>query len=122
LNGIIYHNNQDLKIFTKYLLNHFQRRPPDHLIVEFSASETPESLSYVQKRPIIGYRYNIFHHLGKVSTLRQQGHWSFPTCYNELVYPVTFEVEAFDPKQCPNDDVWPCKGKNVDQIPWVKWK
>jgi hypothetical protein len=92
------------------------------LIVEFSASETPESLSYVQKRPIVGYRYNIFHHLGKVSTLRQQGHWSFPTCYNELVFPVTFEVEAFNPKECPNDDIWPCKGKSSDQIPWVKWK
>ena len=24
--------------------------------------------------------------------------------------PVVFEVEAFDPVQCPNDDIWPCAG------------
>lgn len=75
-------------------------------------------------RTLVGYRYNLFHHRGKVSTLRQSKHWGFPGCHNELVFPVIFEIEAFNPKECPHDDLWPCK--NVDEktkklFPWIRW-
>jgi hypothetical protein len=26
----------------------------------------------------------------------------------DQVYPVVFQAEAFNPKQCPTDDMWPC--------------
>ena len=31
-----------------------------------------------------------------------------PGCYDPLLEPTVFAVEAFSPAQCPRDDVWPC--------------
>lgn len=122
LNGIIYHNNEDIERFAKYLEDHYTRRPPDHLITEFSASETPESLKYVNKRVIVGYRYNLFLHIGKVSSIGNRD-WGFPGCYHELLEPTIFEVEAFNKNQCPNDDIWPCNipKEKRELLPWVQW-
>ena len=35
---------------------------------------------------------------------------SWPVCYEKLVAPTLFDVEAFSEKDCPQQDVWPCKG------------
>lgn len=111
MNGIIMHS-KDLETFGNYLIKHQARRPPDHLVVEWYAGETPESKEYKKNRANIGFRYNIFHHLGTTSTLRQQHSPSYLTCYEELLEPTVFEVEAFNKNQCPNDDIWPC---NIDE-------
>jgi hypothetical protein len=123
LNGILYHNNNDLHTFRVYLQKHHQRRPPDHLVTEFSASETLEAREYVKGRPIVGFRYNLFLHLGKVSTLGNTD-WGFPGCFHELVFPTTFEAEAWNPKACPNDDIWPCNvdAKKISLFPSITWK
>ena len=110
MNGVFMHQ-KDLEAFSNYLIKHQHRRPPDHLVVEWYAGETKESALFKQKRVNIGFRYNFFHHLGKTSTLRPQAQSGFPGCYDELLVPTVFEVEAFDPNVCPNDDIWPC---NVD--------
>jgi hypothetical protein len=112
MNGIIM-NSKDVIVFGQYLLKHQARRPPDHLVVEWYAGETPESKSYKGSRANIGFRYNLFHHLGTVSTLRSSSSPKYLTCYEELLEPTVFAVEAFNVKQCPNDDIWPCQ--NVDQ-------
>src|SRR5690606_1497785 len=84
LNGIIMNNNEDIKIFSNYLNTHAYRRPPDHLCSEFLANERPQYLpnGYLQNRKYIGFRYNIFDHMGEISTLRESKHWSFPKCHN----------------------------------------
>ena len=87
------------------------RRPPDHLVVEWYAGEKPESKRYRGNRANIGFKYNLFNHIGSVSTLRSQKSGSFPQCYNVLREPVVFQVEAYNPISCPNDDLWPCKVK-----------
>lgn len=107
MNGIIMHN-KDLNEFANYMIENQKRRPPDHLVVEWYAGETPKSKSYKKKRANIGFRYNIFNHLGTVSTLRSTASPSYLTCYQELLEPTVFQVEAFNPKQCPHDDIWPC--------------
>ena len=114
MNGIFLHN-ADVSVFANYLIKHQARRPPDHLITEWCAGESEEAKAHklgVQSdqgsRKNLGFRYNLFHHLGVSSTLRSQKQDGFPTCYEQLVSPVVFEVEAYNPSQCPDEDIWPC--------------
>eukprot|EP01032_Pedospumella_encystans_P020844 gene20844-23672_t len=120
MNGIFMHNN-DLETFADYLLKHQARRPPDHLVVEWYAGETPEAGKYRGKRANIGFKYNLFNHIGVVSTLRSQKSTSYPKCYEPLLEPTVFQVEAFNPRQCPRDDLWPCNVDNPDtfKIDWA---
>lgn len=49
-------------------------------------------------------------HLGVKSSVRKSVHNNryFPTCWGELLEPITFKVEAFDPEECPDSVLWPC--------------
>lgn len=110
LNGIVIRGKDVLPV-SRYFEGNVRRRPPDHLIVEWFAGETAFSKKYKNNRVNIGFRYNIFKHIGVRSTIRKAKfkHRNFPRCWEELVYPVVFEVEGFNPQQCPDDDIWPCK-------------
>ena len=109
-NGIVVHNNNtDVPIIAQYLRDHETRRPPDHLFPELLARETDEAKRlFPDNRHTVAYRYNLLDHMGDISTLRTEKQWAMPRCYAELVYPVMFEVEAFNKVQCPEDDIWPC--------------
>jgi hypothetical protein len=120
MNGIFMHN-KDLETFGSYLIKHQVRRPPDHLVVEWYAGETPEAKAYKANRVNIGYKWNLFDHLGVISTLRQQKSGAFPRCYEMLTEPVVFKVEAYSPSECPHDDIWPCRGLHHKKIPVVNW-
>ena len=109
MNGIFMHM-RDVPVFARYLDKHQLRRPPDHLVVEWFAGETPEAKAHRGSRANIGFRHNIFDHIGKFSSLRSQLQAAFPRCYELLAEPTLFKVEAFDPAQCPHDDIWPCRG------------
>ena len=111
MNGIIMRNDQDLSTFADYLDQHQRRRPPDHLVVEWFAGEKPQSAKYRQQRQHMAFRYNIFDHLGKRSSLRASLSPKYPVCYEPLLAPILFDVEAFKPKMCGNKDVWPCDKK-----------
>ena len=76
--------------------------------VEWYAGETKESMAYRGSRQNIGFKYNLFEHIGLTSTLRSHKSGSFPGCYKLLVEPVLFQVEAWSPEDCPMDDIWPC--------------
>jgi hypothetical protein len=104
----IFMPNEDMKVFAEYLMKHHARRPPDHLVVEWFAGETAESAHHKKNRANIGFRYNIFDHIGVTSTLRGAKQTGFPHCYEELLEPTVFQVEAFSKTQCPDDDIWPC--------------
>ena len=116
LNGIVMHNRapyNDVSRFREYLLRHYPRRPPDHLIVEYFAQESHEAREYFggtgQSRVVAAFRHNLFEHLGgSVSTLREEEAWSFPGCFSDLIAPQVFVVEAWNPVDCPHDDIWPC--------------
>lgn len=115
MNGIFMHD-KDLETFADYLIKHQARRPPDHLVVEWYAGETPEAGAYKSHRANIGFKFNLFNHIGVVSTLRSQKSTSYPRCYEMLVEPTVFQVEAYSPRDCPRDDVWPCNVKNPDKF------
>lgn len=121
MNGIFMHG-RDIPTFADYLVKHQTRRPPDHLVVEWYAGETAESKKYRGERANIGFRYNIFDHIGLVSTLRSQKSSTFPRCYENLYEPTVFAVEAFNPAQCPKDDIWPCDVEHPDpyRIEWER--
>jgi hypothetical protein len=108
MNGIFL-NLRDVPVFAAYLIKHQLRRPPDHLVVEWFAGETPEAKAHKGARANVGFRHNIFDHIGTLSSLRREAQTSFPRCYELLAEPTVFKVEAFNPMQCPRDDIWPCR-------------
>ena len=73
--------------------------------------ESKVSHAYRGNRQNLAYRFNIFDHIGISSTLRSAKQTSFPRCYDRLGEPTLFQVEAFSPRDCPRDDLWPCKNK-----------
>lgn len=125
LNGIIMHNdpsNNDVRRFRDYLLRHNARRPPDHLVVEFFASETDEGRKHFGGRRPAAFRHNIFlHNGGKQSTIRVEEGWSTPQCFTDLIVPQVFEVEAWDPQKCRHDDIWPCDSPAAERHVSLSW-
>lgn len=53
-------------------------------------------------------RYNVFHHIGHISTLAQPANRFNPGCY-ALLYDWLLPAEVFNEKDCPDDDIWPCR-------------
>lgn len=122
-NGIILHS-EDALLAADYLLQHQARRPPDHLLVEWFAGETPQSSEVKRGRPHTAYKYNLFHHLGRVSTLRPGRQGDYVQCWHLLTYPNNFHVEIFRP-ECnngnPHEDIWPCPEEDRQRCPpWVR--
>ena len=122
LNGVIL-QGKDMLPFANYLEKHSSLRPPDHLLVEWIAGEKPESKEYKQSRKHTAFKFNLFDHLGKVSTLRPAQAMAFPRCWDRLGEPILFEVEAFKEKECPFDNVWPCEVEEGGILePPIVWK
>jgi len=120
MNGIFLRDG-DVPVFSRYLDANQARRPPDHLITEWFAGETLEAKKYKASRPHVGFRYNLFHHIGSTSTLRTQTQAPLmPLCYDDLTVPVVFAIEAYNPRACPLDDMHPCvrMGGAAAAIPW----
>ncbi|GBG31363.1 Alpha-1,3-mannosyl-glycoprotein 4-beta-N-acetylglucosaminyltransferase B [Hondaea fermentalgiana] len=108
LNGVVLQGD-DLPALTAYLEKHQARREPDHLTSEWYLGETPEAQAYRKSRTHAAFRYNLFEHIGTVSTLRRGSHkQKFPVCWAPLTAPTIFAREAFNKVECPNADVWPC--------------
>jgi hypothetical protein len=110
----------DVPVLAAYLLEHQARRPPDHLVVEWFAGETPQSKAHKRERPHVCARWNLLEHTGEVSTLRPEAMTGFPKCFEPMVYPAVFEVEQFRTQACAHDDMWPCKLKAEEQT-MIDW-
>ena len=122
MNGIFL-KDADLGSLADYLEKHQNRRPPDHLVVEWYGGETDESALYRGTRHNLGFKYNIFDHIGATSTLRSQRKAPLmPLCYEDLLVPVVFPVEAYDPRKCPTFDISPCQFKHPEDLkPTIDW-
>lgn len=107
MNGIFL-KYDDLVPFADYLIEHQSRRPPDHLVVEWFAGEKEQSQAYKGTRPHLGFRWNIFRHLGTKSTLGSNTK-RMPGCFEVLTVPVVFPVEAYLKATCPRQDFTPCE-------------
>ena len=117
MNGIFL-KDADLLPFADYLEEHQARRPPDHLVVEWFAGERDQSKTYKTNRPHLGFRWNIFSHLGTKSTLGSRTK-RMPGCFEMLTTPVVFPVEAFLKTKCPRQDFTPCEAmKGHPMLDW----
>ena len=117
MNGIFL-KDADLLPFADYLEEHQARRPPDHLVVEWFAGERDQSKDYKGTRPHLGFRWNIFAHLGTKSTLGSRTK-RMPGCFEMLTVPVVFPVEAFLKNKCPRQDFTPCEAmKGHPMLDW----
>ena len=118
MNGIFL-KDADLLPFADYLEEHQARRPPDHLVVEWFAGERDQSKDYKGTRPHLGFRWNIFAHLGTKSTLGSRTK-RMPGCFEMLTVPVVFPVEAFLKNKCPRQDFTPCEAmKGHPMLDWA---
>lgn len=120
MNGFLLRNNEDLETFIDYLLKRIADRPPDHVQVEWSCGEKPEAKAYVGDRAHMTYRYNLFYHIGRTSSLREVEQGDYSKCYEPLDTTALFPVDAFDARQCGHDDIMPCPPPHVNppQIPF----
>ena len=107
---------KDIEAFKTYLLEHQERRPPDHLVVEWFAGESEQSAAYRGSRQHFAFRYNLFEHLGLTSTLRSSMSPAYPVCYEDLKSPVIFDVEAWKKSVCGHDDIWPCREQRQEGV------
>ena len=106
-NGVVVHQ-ADLPALQRHLLTHFARRPPDHLLFEWFSGEREDTRALAAGRSYRIFRHNLFFHIGTKSTINQPSHRFIPGCY-ALLYDWLLPAEVFNEKDCPDDDVWPCK-------------
>ena len=98
---------RDLRAFGTYLNSRLKFRPPDHIAVEWFASETPAAKEHFKGRQNAAYRYQLWEHLGLVSSVGNSVRTT-PKCY-ETLGDLMVPVETFQLAQCPHDDLSPCK-------------
>ena len=98
----------DLPALQRHLLTHYARRPPDHLLFEWFSGEREDTRALAAGRSYRIFRHNLFFHIGTKSTINQPSHRFIPGCY-ALLYDWLLPAEVFNEKDCPDDDVWPCK-------------
>jgi len=113
-NGILL-RSKDVEPFASYLLQHYRRRPPDHLQTEWWAGETAQSKKYKSGRSYFVFRYNLLEHIGVQSSLRAEKMVGFGVCGQEMNTELMFPVDAFDAKKCGKSDMCPCNRDDGDQ-------
>lgn len=105
MNGLIF-QSRDLQPFGDYLRDRLTERPPDHLVVEWFASETARSKAHFRGRPNMAFRHNLFAHLGMISSIGKELRQT-PQCFSQLG-DLMVDVERFDSQACGDDDISPC--------------
>eukprot|EP00276_Gloeochaete_wittrockiana_P003887 CAMPEP_0184647524 /NCGR_PEP_ID=MMETSP0308-20130426/4476_1 /TAXON_ID=38269 /ORGANISM="Gloeochaete witrockiana, Strain SAG 46.84" /LENGTH=361 /DNA_ID=CAMNT_0027078561 /DNA_START=259 /DNA_END=1344 /DNA_ORIENTATION=+ len=113
LNGLVI-RGKDVVAVASYFEKNAKRRPPDHLMAEWYMAETDDSKAVVGNRMNMAFRFNLFHHIGQVSSLGN--HPPSFGCYSTLNDNL-FEGEMFHLSQCPDDDVWPCQWTQAPYTP-----
>eukprot|EP01080_Neovahlkampfia_damariscottae_P006352 gene6352-10358_t len=118
LNGIIMRCN-DLSKLMEYATNNcfVNREPPfpvDWAVGDFysyfSKNNDHRRISY-------SYRYNLFKHIGKVSSvLNDDDERSEANCFGSMYHQAIFMQEKFDVWSCPNKMFSPCGIKNKVKI------
>jgi len=105
MNGLVF-QMRDLQPFGEYLRQRLTERPPDHVVVEWFASETDTSKSHFNGRPNMAFKHNLFAHLGQVSSIGKDIRQT-PQCFDQLG-DLMVDVERFDSTKCGDDDISPC--------------
>lgn len=114
MNGILLQNSArgggaDVRALADYLMKRHHHRPPDHIYTEWACGESEASARYAAGRAHVAFRYNLLHHAGARSSTLGHPAVSHAKCFEELVEPVLFAVQAFRPAECGHDDVQPCR-------------
>jgi len=80
-------------------------KPPDHIVYDWFMKHQQATTKPVRK--LIVFRYNVFFHIGAVSTFAGRQARYTPQCY-QYMYDWLLPNEIFNNEQCPKSDIWPC--------------
>jgi len=107
MNGIFI-AGKELQSLATFFDTFVAHRPPDGLVVEWMCGgATPSTENCERPQRHLTFRWNIFKHIGAVSSLRQTGLQKFPGCW-EFYSQLLWEVDGFNLRDCEEDDLWPC--------------
>lgn len=110
MNGIFI-LGKELGNLATFFDTHVAHRPPDGLVVEWMCGKlTPNAATCEVPQRHMTYRWNLFKHIGTVSSLRQTGLPSFPGCWEHFAH-LLWEVDTYNLKDCDEDDLWPCNAR-----------
>lgn len=110
LNGVIIKTSEIPNIIAYYERAVQHKRvahPPDHMIYYYAI----EQLKSNDARKLVAFRYNLFSHIGDVSTFTGRKKRYNPNCY-QVLYDWLQEGERFHNEHCPLDDISPCSPKS----------
>lgn len=107
MNGILIPSS-DALFFSSFLLKYSSFKPVDHLTTVYNNKEVKESKEYLKERYLITSKYNLFTHIGKVSTIRNELQHDFPKCFALLQPDYIFPIEAFQSICFNKYDFSPC--------------
>jgi hypothetical protein len=120
LNGVIV-KAQDLPLIINYYEGMVGKHgktlptPPDHLIYYFAEEQRKNNPA----RILVAFRYNLFSHIGDVSSFTGRAKRYNPNCY-QVLYDWLQEGERFHNDWCKTNDVSPCSPDPSVQSKWSK--
>ena len=84
--------------------------PVDHLAYRWLRGKYAGGKRFFGGRHMMAFRHTLFWHIGDASAVGNSKARHKPKCYG-LTKEWLFEQESFHLKDCPDDDVWPCKAR-----------
>eukprot|EP01132_Coremiostelium_polycephalum_P006674 gene6674-8256_t len=111
MNGLII-KSSEIELLEKYLYGNRFIKPADLLISEWICGMreiglTRNEICKESQRKSLTFRFNLFNHIGKISSLRNSGLNNPAKCWEDYSYLLT-SYEQFDESQCEQDDISPC--------------
>lgn len=101
---------RDVPAYIDYLETHILDGPVDYVLADYWTKHTRQGKEYFGSREFVTYRYNLFRHLGRVSSFTNHNEEAYGRVYHrcyDTLSTLLHPREMFHP-WCLHDDISPC--------------